>query len=255
MCAPDRARWVVPSSAREVSLDEKVAFLSRTATYASPVCRITRLETHMSWIFFAGEEVYKLKKPLRFPYLDFSTLARREAACRAELTLNRKLAPNVYKAVMPVRWSSRGLAIGGQGGIVYLLVVMRRLDQRETLEYALEAGRLATWQLDRLVSTLTDFYRHASAIFVSCDNHLRDWHRSLAYNKSVLLDPRLGLPAGLVRQVDRAQRRFLAKRSALIADPVRDRHIVEGHGDLRPEHISLGAPVTNHDITQFKPPL
>src|SRR5215468_12526599 len=142
MCAPQRARWVVPSSAREVSLDEKVAFLSRTATYASPVCRITRLETHMSWIFLAGEEVYKLKKPLRFPYLDFSTLARREAACRAELTLNRRLAPNVYRAVMPLRWSSHGLTIGGPGEIVDWLVVMRRLDDCQTLEYALERDGL-----------------------------------------------------------------------------------------------------------------
>src|SRR5262252_8717317 len=131
MCAPERARWVVPSSAREVSLDEKVAFLSRTATYASPVCRITRLETHMSWIFLTGEEVYKLKKPLRFPYLDFSTLARREAACRAELTLNRRLAPNVYKAVVPIRWSSRGLTISGPGDIADWLVVMQRLDERK----------------------------------------------------------------------------------------------------------------------------
>jgi aminoglycoside phosphotransferase family enzyme len=251
MSDPGRARRAVPSGADHVSLDEKVAFLSRTTSYVSPVPNVTCHETHMSWIFFAGEEVYKLKKPLRFPYLDFSTLARREAACRAELALNRKLAPNVYKAVMPVLRTSRGLAIGGSGDIVDWLVVMRRLDQRETLEHALETGRLATWQLDRLVSTLTDFYRHAGAIFVSCDSHLRNWHQSLAYNKSVLLAPRLGLPAGLVRQVDRAQRRFLAERSVLIADRVRHRQIVEGHGDLRPEHIWLGDPVRIIDCLEF----
>src|SRR5262249_14358138 len=89
-----------PASA-DVSLNEKVAFLSRTTSYASPVCQVARLETHMSWVFLAGDEVYKLKKPLRYPYLDFSTLARREAACRAELTLNHRLAPDVYKAVTP----------------------------------------------------------------------------------------------------------------------------------------------------------
>src|SRR5215470_6795065 len=172
MSARGRARRAVLSDAEGVSLDEKVAFLSRTTSYVPPVRSVTCHETHMSWIFLAGEEVYKLKKPLRFPYLDFSTLARREAACRAELRLNRRLAPNVYKAVVPVRWSSRGLAIGGPGDIADWLVVMHRLDQRQTLECALETGRLATWQLDRLVSTLTDFYRHASAIFVSREHHL-----------------------------------------------------------------------------------
>src|SRR5215471_7459763 len=152
MGAPGRARRAVLSGADGVSLDEKVAFLSRTTSYASPVRRVGRRETHMSWVFLAGEEVYKLKKPLRFPYLDFSTLARREAACRAELTLNRRLAPNVYQAVMPLRWSSHGLAIGGPGEIVDWLVVMRRLDDCQTLEYALQRDGLATWQLDRLVS-------------------------------------------------------------------------------------------------------
>ena len=188
---------------------------------------------------------------MRFPYLDFSTLARREAACRAELRLIRRLAPNVYKAVVPIRWSSRGLTISGPGDIADWLVVMQRLDERQTLDYALETGRLVAWQLDRLVSTLADFYRHADAIFVAPENHLRNWHRSLAYNKSVLLDPRLGLPAGLVRQVDRAQLQFLAERSALIADRVRHRQIVEGHGDLRPEHIWLGDPVRIIDCIEF----
>jgi aminoglycoside phosphotransferase family enzyme len=101
------------------------------------------------------------------------------------------------------------------------------------------------------VSTLADFYRHANAIFISRESHLRSWYRSLAYNRSVLLDPRLALPAGLVRTVDRAQRRFLARRSALIADRVRHRQIVEGHGDLRPEHIWLGDPARIIDCLEF----
>ena len=96
----------------------------------------------MSWVFLAGGEAFKLKKPVRFPYLDFSNLRRREAACRAELALNRRLAPDVYKTVAPVVRSSEGLAIGGLGtgagetgagetGLgetVDWLVVMRRLD-------------------------------------------------------------------------------------------------------------------------------
>jgi len=255
MDAPGSAREIVRLGAEDVSLDEKVAFLSRTTSYRPPVRRVGRRETHMSWVFLAGEEVYKLKKPLRFPYLDFSTLARREAACRAELALNRRLAPHVYRAVMPLRWSSHGLTIGGPGEIVDWLVVMRRLDDRQTLEYALQRDGLATWQLDRLVSTLTDFYRHASAILVSPETHLRSWYRSLAYNRSVLLDPRLALPAGLVRTVGRAQRRFLATRSVLITDRVRHRQIVDGHGDLRPEHIWLGDPVRIIDCLEFNPTL
>jgi aminoglycoside phosphotransferase family enzyme len=192
---------------------------------------------------------------VRFPYLDFSTLARREAACRAELTLNRRLAGDVYQTVMPLTHSPQGLAIGGAGEITDWLVVMRRLDERETLERALVSGVLGSWQLDRLMATLAAFYRRARAVFVSPDIHLSNWHRSLSFNRRVLLDARLGLPAGLVRQIDRAQRRFLAARSALIARRVRSRHIVDGHGDLRPEHIWLGDPVRIIDCLEFNPGL
>src|SRR6266446_5906126 len=132
MDAPGSAREIVRLGAEAVSLDEKVAFLSRTTSYRPPVRRERRHETHMSWVFIAGEEVYKLKRPLRFPYLDFSSRARREAAGCAELTLNRRLAPNVYQAVMPILRSSHGLAIGWPGEIVDWLVVMRRLDDRQT---------------------------------------------------------------------------------------------------------------------------
>ena len=68
---------------------------------------VLRRETHMSWVFLAGDRVYKLKKPVHFPYLDFSTLERREAACRAELRLNRRLAPDIYLNVVPLTESER----------------------------------------------------------------------------------------------------------------------------------------------------
>ena len=112
-----------PVAASEPSLADKIAFLMRGDAYRPPVPEVTRHETHMSQVFLAGDRVYKLKKPVRFPYLDFSTLARREAACRAELKLNRRLAPDIYQDVVPLvrsgnkarprrRWRSRRLAGG-----------------------------------------------------------------------------------------------------------------------------------------------
>ncbi len=209
----------------------------------------------MSWVFLAGGEAYKLKKPVRFPYLDFSTLSRRENACRAELALNRRLAPDVYKAVTPIVRSSHGLAIRGQGEIVDWLVVMRRLDPDGTLEHAIATRRLTPRQLDRLLSRLAAFYRHATRVLISPESHLLSWNRNLALNKRVLLDERLGLPSGLVREVDRIQRQFLARQSALIAGRVYNRHIVDGHGDLRPEHIWLGDKVRIIDCLEFNPGL
>lgn len=234
-----------------VSLPEKVAFLSRPEIYPERTTAVRRRETHMSWVFLADTKVYKLKKPARFPYLDFSTLERREAACRAELALNRRLAPDVYEAVLPLVRTPRGLAIGGSGETVDWLVVMRRLDEEHTLERALIARRLTVAALDRLCGTLVDFYRRANVVYVSAQRYLANWERSLADNRRGLFDPRFKLPAGMVRMIDRAQRRFLAERPELIAERVRRRHIVDGHGDLRPEHIWLTDPVRIIDCIEF----
>jgi len=205
----------------------------------------------MSWVFLAGERVYKLKKPVRFPYLDFSTLGRREAACRAELKLNRRLAGDVYLDVVPLCATHVGLSIGGNGAIVDWLVVMRRLDETLMLDRALVAGRIGCLQLDRLAAKLVAFYRRARRFLVLPLEHLAQWQRALSYNRRVLLDSRLGMPAGLVRKLDSVQRRFLACHGNLLVRRVREGGIVDGHGDLRPEHIWLGDRIRVIDCLEF----
>jgi aminoglycoside phosphotransferase family enzyme len=239
----------------ETTLDEKVEFLSRPSSYSQAVVKVIRRETHMSWVFLAGDRAFKLKKPVRFPYLDFSSIHRRAAACWAELSLNRRLAPNVYLAVVPLTATADGLSIDGGGTIVDWLVVMRRLDESQTLEHAILEDRIELRQLDRLVTTLVQFYRRAARVSLSPAIYLHDWHRSLAYNRRILLDPRLGLPAGLVTRVDGVQRRFLARQSEVLAERVRRRGIVDGHGDLRPEHIWLNDSVKIIDCLEFNPRL
>ncbi len=233
------------------TLAEKVEFLSRPTSYEACPGPVVARETHMSWVFLVGERVYKLKKPVRFPYLDFSTLARREAACRAELRLNRRLAPDVYLGVIPLTATEGKLALGDGGDVIDWLVVMRRLDEGGTLEHAIAEKTIKVWQLDRLVFALVRFYRGAEPSPWSPAVHLRDWGQSLAYNRRVLLDSRLGLPAGLVRRIDSVQRRFLACRGRTLTRRILGRHIVDGHGDLRPEHIWLGDPVRIIDCLEF----
>jgi aminoglycoside phosphotransferase family enzyme len=121
----------------------------------------------MSWLFLTEDEVYKLKKPVRFPYLDFSTLELRRAACIAELLLNRRLAPDVYERVAPLTRHGNELAIDAVGDVVDWLVVMRRLDERHTLERLLLTRCLALQQLNPLIAVLARFYRHAAKAVVS----------------------------------------------------------------------------------------
>lgn len=238
-------------AAPEPTLAEKVAFLSSPQAYPHPAEGLIHKETHMSWVFLAGDRVYKLKKPVRFPYLDFSTLARREKACRDEFTLNRRLAPDVYIGVTPLVASEHGLSLDGGGRIVDWIVVMRRLDEQWALEQVVRDRRLDALQIDLLVTTLVRFYRRAQTILISPGAYLAGWPKNLGLNSKVLLDPRFDLPSGLVRRIDRAQRRFVRERGDILLGRARRHRIVDGHGDLRPEHIWLDHRIRIIDCLEF----
>jgi len=233
------------------ALAEKVEFLSRPDTYGLAPGAVARRETHMSWVFLAGDRVFKLKKPVRFPYLDFSTVERRAAACRAELKLNRRLAPDIYLDVVPLTQTAGRLSLGGAGRAVDSLVMMKRLDERFMLDRMLEERRIGFAELNRLCDTLAQFYRAATPTFLPAATLLADWRQALAYNRRVLLDPRFRLAAGRVRRIDRAQQKFLQRHGHLIVMRLRHRRIVDGHGDLRPEHIWLDDRVRIIDCLEF----
>ncbi len=238
------------------SLAAKVSFLTSPQAYGQAAGPVACKETHMSWVFLVGECVYKLKKPVRFAYLDFSTLKKRHAACVAEYTLNRRLAPDVYLGVAPLTRAPDGrLAIGGQGDVVDWLVVMRRLDSSGNLEQALVEGHLTAAELRHLLATLERFYRLAPRVSVTPAALVARWRRSVAENQAALMDGRAGLPASTVRYLGGVQFRFLERCADLIATRARDRRIVDGHGDLRPEHIWIGPPLRVIDCLEFSPRL
>jgi aminoglycoside phosphotransferase family enzyme len=132
---PIRAEASRLSAHPEVPVEEKVALLRDPAAYPEAPCEVVVKETHMSWVFLTPERVFKLKKPVRYTFLDFSTVGAREADCREELRLNRRLADDTYLGVSPLTRSRDGrLAIAGQCEIVDWLVIMRRLPDARMLE-------------------------------------------------------------------------------------------------------------------------
>jgi uncharacterized protein len=233
------------------ALARKVGFLGRPESYGPAPATVATRETHMSWVFMAGDRVYKLKKPVRFPYLDFSTLARRAAACRAEVTLNRRLAPDVYLGVVPLTATAAGYALAGSGRIVDWLVVMRRLDEGQTLEAALRNHAVSTAQIRRLAGILSRFYSHASRVMICADGYRLALQESMLADRRVLLSPAFDLPRGAIARIARIQQRFLSQCSDVLADRVHRRFILDGHGDLRPEHVWLNNAFPIIDCLEF----
>jgi aminoglycoside phosphotransferase family enzyme len=132
---------------------------------------------------------------------------------------------------------------------------MRRLNEGLMLDETIRDRRLEKRDLDRLAALLANFYRHARPSTLSPDHQIAEWKRSLPYNRQLLLTPRLKLPAGLVRRIDRFQAAFLSEAEELLIRRSRARFIVDAHGDLRPEHIWLGEPLQVIDCLEFNPRL
>lgn len=233
-------------------LDAKVAFLREPSSYPEPSFRVDAIETHMSWVFLLERHVYKLKKPVRHELLDFRSLQARHIFCQAELTLNLRLAPDVYLGLVPLTCDRRGqLALGGRGAVVDWLVRMTRLPADHMLDYALAHGTLAEGDLLRVARRLHDFYRLLPPEPIDCAGYRDRFRRRIEANRNALRAAAYGLPAGHVRALAADQCAMLAQLGGLLDERVRGGHIVEGHGDLRPEHIYLGEPVAVIDCLEF----
>ena len=142
--------------------DAVIAFLADPRTHGADMCAVERVDTHISALFLAGDRVYKLKRAVRFPYLDFSTLALRRAACEAEVALNRRTAPSLYLGTVAVTRDGGGrLALDGGGEPVDWLVVMRRFDQDTLFDRMAERGALTVPLMETLAEAIARFHRDA----------------------------------------------------------------------------------------------
>ena len=119
------------------------------------------IETHISWVVLAGDFAYKIKKPVNFGFLNFSTLQCRKYYCEEELRLNRRFAPRIYLAVLPVTqspWRPDQPELGGSGPVVEYVVKMRRFAQTGLFVSLISQHRLQPQMLDSLAFTLVGLY-------------------------------------------------------------------------------------------------
>ena len=118
-----------------------IDFLGAPATHGG--ASVKRIDTHAATVFLAGKRALKIKRAVRFPFLDYSTLDRRKAACAAEIEVNRPFAPAIYHRVVAITREGDGaLAIGGEGEAVEWAVEMRRFDETQTLDHLAQTGRI-----------------------------------------------------------------------------------------------------------------
>jgi aminoglycoside phosphotransferase family enzyme/predicted kinase len=236
----------VPSRSQSV-----VEFLTKPSTYADGHGATQVIETHISWVFLTARHAYKLKKPVRFEFLDFSTPDLRHRACLDEVRLNRRLAPDVYIGVLPItRGRAGSLELDGDGPVVDWVVQMRRLPAENALDGVLREGRLSSRQAQSIARHLMNFYARLPPKPISADVYRESLNRHIRANGLALLD---SLPAEQrrIRRIQSSQLRYLNVEAELIDSRVTGGRVVEGHGDLRPEHVYLNGTPTVIDCIEF----
>lgn len=203
---------------------------------------VTRIDTHSASVFLSQSRVLKVKRAVRFLFLDFSTLEKRKAACEAEIAVNKPYAPAIYRGVVAItREAGGGLALDGKGTPVEYAVDMARFDETQTLDRLAESGRIDDALADRLGRAVAAAHRMAPAMHDV--NFAATLDEIIAQNDSELASPLFD--AGAVRALTAASRAALDRLRPLLDARERDGCVRRCHGDLHLGNLVLidGAPV------------
>ena len=235
----------------EISLESKVAFLRQPSAYPEQCFRVEAIETHMSWVFLTEQHAWKLKKPVRYDYLDFSTLAARQFYCEEEVRLNRRLAAPIYLGVESLGINAAGNLTLGQGTPTDWLVKMRRLPMQNMLDYAIGHGSAGNEDMVALAARMSRFYAACTPVALDVARYRQRFIDDVARNGVELSTPAFRIPAEQVAGLCQRQTDFLQRHETLLAQRLAAGKIVEGHGDLRPEHICLHPELMVIDCLEF----
>ncbi|MBA4373331.1 MAG: aminoglycoside phosphotransferase, partial [Thermodesulfovibrio sp.] len=211
------------------------------------------VQTHISWVFLAGNLVYKIKKPLDFGFLNYSTLILRKKACETEVLLNRRLSQGVYLGTAAIYKKGKGFSLSPHGKPVEYAVVMRRLPEERFLSTLLSRGQATAAQI-RLVA------RHIAAFHANAAPAMSKLNKISALEQNLRENFRQTLPylGQTVKEKDylvvwNYNRTFLEQRRPLLQKRITGGYIRDGHGDLHAEHICLERGVQIYDCIEFSP--
>ncbi|MFS2106490.1 bifunctional aminoglycoside phosphotransferase/ATP-binding protein [Ralstonia sp. Ralssp135] len=223
------------------------------ASYPHPAADLQMIETHLSWVFLAGEFAYKVRKPIKLDFVDFSTLRARQIDCEEECRLNRRLAPALYLGVVPISHdpATGRICVSGQGTPCEYAVCMRRFAQQDLLSAMAHDGRLRAGEIDALADLIADFHATAPVCASGSDDG------TPASIRRTLEDCAAGVIAlSTESQIAAATvallRQHASRLEATFASRRRSRHVRECHGDLHLGNIvSMNGQPTPFDCLEF----
>jgi uncharacterized protein len=218
------------------------AFLMDPTTHGGAA--VKRVDTHAGVVFLAGERALKLKRAVKFPFLDYSTLAKRKTACEAEIAVNRPYAPELYRGVVAITREADGsLAVGGRGGPVEYAVAMGRFDEAQTLDRLADAGRIDAALADAIGRAIAAAHRNTPTAphepWIAALGSYVEEHAAMFASMPALFDQAAN------ERLARVSRDALARLAPLLAERGRRGLVRRIHGDL---HLGNTALIDGHPV-------
>ncbi len=239
------------------SLPPPVRAMIRPEFYPERPEWVKLIQTHISYVFLTDEYVYKVKKAVRFPFIDCATLERRRHLCHEEVRLNRRLAPTVYLGVLPILQTSAGFALGessdaGAQEVVEYAVHMRRMPQERMLDRMVERHEALPQDLRTIAQRIADFHHRAAADKAWIYGSAAAVHRMVCGNlvEAAQFAGKI-FDAADLDAIDEYNRGFIETHWELLNRRARSGRVREGHGDLRCEHICMDTQPIVFDCVEF----
>ncbi len=218
---------------------------------SSPAQEVKLIQTHISYVFLAGDRVFKIKKPVDFGFLDFSTLEKRKEFCHAELRLNQRLCPDIYLEVVPLTSEQGGFELNGTGEVVEWVLVMRRMPEEGLMNRLLDQDLVDQEDIQEIVNRLVPFYASADS-----SQEVREMGsvQTITHNTEENFqqtEPFVGqiIPEETFNAICNYTRGFISENRKLIESRIENGWIREGHGDLYSANICFDRQA--HDVYIF----
>jgi aminoglycoside phosphotransferase family enzyme len=228
--------------------------LTKPLSLPDPTEKVSVVQTHISMVFVADEFVYKVKKPVNFGFLDFSTLEKRKHFCHSEVELNRRLSGDIYVDVLPIIFDgTRYTLTGEEGEIAEYAVKMKRIPERQLMKSVFERGALTGHHLQEIARVLADFHANTET-----DSEIEEFGKPFRFKVNTdenfdQVEKYLGIT--IDREVFECLKLwtsdFYSLNSELFARRIKSGRIRDCHGDLHMEHVCFTTPPVVIDCIEF----
>jgi len=227
--------------------------LLKKEAYPEDVKYIKLLQTHISWVFLTGKYVYKVKKPVNFGFLDYSTLKLREHFCHEELKLNRRLSPSIYVDVVPIKDNNGNITIEGKGKTIDYAVKMREMPQEKMMDKLLEQKRISKQTIERIAFIVSNFHKKAERNadidrFGNIETIKKNTDENFTQTKDYINNPITQHQYDvLLKYTDD----FYKQNKDLFTKRVKTKKICDCHGDLHSKNICITNGIYIYDCIEF----